>query len=61
MSEFYFQYYLENKLMDFDEILCLQYCDQQMKFSRTFQQLGPLIDVKSSIFFSIYLEIMNGF
>ena len=51
--------------MDFDDILC----DQHMKFSRTFQQSWPLIDVKISFFFffffffflSISLEIMNGF
>ena len=51
--------------MNFDDILCMQYFDQHMKFSQTFQQsyeLWLLIDVKISFFFfSISLEIMNGF
>ena len=50
-------WYFENKLMDFDEILC----DQHMKFSQTFQQShGPWLMLKFQ-FFSISLEIMNGF
>ena len=43
--------------MDFDEILC----DQHMKFSQTFQQShGPWLMLKFQ-FFSISIEIMNGF
>ena len=39
--------YLENELMDFDEILYMQYCDWHTKFSQTFHstELWPLIDV----------------
>ena len=33
--------------MDFDEILYMQYCDQRMKFSQTFQQsYGPWLMLK---------------
>ena len=54
-------YYLENKLMDVDEILCMQYCDQHLIFSLTFQQsYGPWLVLKFQ-FFSISLEKMNGF
>ena len=43
--------------MDFDEIQC----DQDMKFSRTFQQShGPWLMLKFQ-FFSISLEILNVF
>ena len=46
--------YLENKLMDFDEIIC-------MKFCWSFQQsYGPWLMLKFK-FFSISLEIMNRF
>ena len=39
--------------MDFDEILCMQYCDQRMKFSWTFQQnYSPY--VKIWIFLNIF-------
>ena len=41
--------------MDFDEILCMQYCDLLLKFSQTFQQsLWPLIDVKIAVFLNIF-------
>ena len=46
--------------MDFDEILCMQYCDKHTKLSRTFQRsYGPCLMFKF-LFFSISLEIMNG-
>ena len=44
--------------MDFDEILCMQYCDQYMKFPELSTELWPLLKFQ---FFSISLEIMNGF
>ena len=45
-------YYLENKLMEFDEILCMQYCDHHMKFSQTFQQsYGPWLMLEFQFFF----------
>ena len=51
--------YLENKLVDFDEILCMQYCDT-WNFPQTFQQsYGPWLMLKFQ-FFSVSLEIMNG-
>ena len=43
-------WYLENKLMDFDEILCMQY----EIFPNFSIELWHLIDVKISIFLNIF-------
>ena len=41
--------------MDFDEILCMQYCDKHMKFSRTFQQsFGPWLMLNFHFFLNIF-------